>query len=315
MNSSPELQKEMERQSLIEKRGGLNAESIIPSADVLLNVIRFSYHQPDKTFQAPPEQFYKKMAAGVAGLLERRMSQEETAAIISKFSDSQLKKFKTMIDLNKQMYKEKLGLNGYKGNGESFWQIRNPKFPYKAYPKTITGPNHENVKIQFKEYVTFVPASNEPYEILSEAAKFFNALLRAQQKIQKLAESQNLDISMKFADDLVVLLDNPDSVVLYVPTPEVGKIVQSIIKDEMQSGGVQLGKRKGRSASGFDMKIDGKEFSHRQLTAKAIAKIMTEDYTGKRNIAKYDSKTLAEKIIQRSEQAGKLTPEQILQVI
>jgi hypothetical protein len=255
------------------------------------------------------------MAADISGALESRMSPEQVSEITSKFTKPQLKLFETTIETTKKMYNEKLGLNGEKGNGESFWQVSNNKLPSATYPISLTGANNERVRVQFKEYFTFVPTSNKPYELISEAIKFYDALLRAQDQVQKLAESLNIDIKMKFADNLSVLLGNTDSVVVYVPNSEVGKQVQTIIRTQMETQGVKLGSRKGRSASGFDMIINGEEISHRRLTGRAIAKVMTEDYMGKRKLATYNHQKLAESIIERSEQAGRLTPEQMLKAI
>ncbi len=312
MSMPPELQKEMERQHRIEARGGLTPESIKSVADMTLQHIKHFY---GRTGNTDSKQFNTIMAGDVAGALESRMSQEQVAEITSKFTAAQLKLFEKTIGVSRQMYREMLGLNGEKGNGESFWQVNNKNLPSANYPTSLIGPNNEQVRVQFKEYITFVPANDEPNELLSEAIQFYDALLRAHTKVQELAKSLNVDIKMKFADDLSVLLGNTDSVVLYVPSSEVGKQVQAIIKAEMEKQGVKLGSRKGRSASGFDMIIDGKEISHRQLTGKAISKVMTEDYSGGRKLANYDSKKLAESIIERSEQAGRLTPEQMLRAI
>lgn len=312
MNKSLELQKEIERQARVEARGGLTPSSIRSVADMTLQHINHFYSRPSK---ADSRQFNQIMAGDISGALESRMSQEQVTEITSKFTESQLKIFERTIETSKKMYKEKLGLNGEKGNGESFWQVNNKNLPSANYPVALTGPNKEQVKVQFKEYVTFVPASDEPNELLSEAIKFYDALLRAHTKVQELAKSLNVDIKMKFADDFKVLLGNTDSVVLYVPSPEVGKQVQEIIKTEMEKQGVKLGTRKGRSASGFDMIINGEEISHRRLTGRAIAKVMTEDYMGSRKLANYGNEKLSESIIERSEQAGRLTPEQILKAI
>lgn len=312
MNTPPELQKEMERQARVEARGGLTPDSIRSVADMTLQHINHFYSRPGK---GDSKQFNQIMAGDVSGALESRMSQEQVSEITSKFTEPQLKLFERTIDISKKMYRDKLGLNGEKGNGESFWQVDNKNLPSTNYPVTLTGPNKEQVRVQFKEYVTFVPASDEPNELLSEAIKFYDALLRAHSKVQELAKSLNVDIKMKFADDLKVLLGNTDSVVLYVPSPEVGKQVQAIIKTEMEKQGVKLGSRKGRSASGFDMIVNGEEISHRRLTGRAIAKVMTEDYMGSRKLANYDNQKLAKSIIERSEQAGGLTPEQMLRAI
>ncbi|MDR3642579.1 MAG: hypothetical protein P4L74_03065 [Candidatus Doudnabacteria bacterium] len=312
MPTPPELQKEMERQSRIETRGGLTSESIKPVADVTLQHIQHFYKKPGA---AEPEKFNKIMAGDVAGALESRMSQEQVTAITAKFTEAQLRQFNGIVEMSKRMFREKLGLNGYKGNGESFWEVSNAELPSANYAKTIVGANSEQAKVQFKEYATFVPTADEPNELLSEAIKFYDALLRAYARVQELAKSQNVDIKMKFADDLKVLLGNTDSAVVYVPNPETGKAVQAIIKDEMEKRGVKLGARKGRSSSGFDMVVNGTEISHRQLTGRAIAKVMTADYVGSRKLANYDSKKLAESIIERSEQVGRLTPEQMLKVI
>ena len=312
MSTPPELQKEIERQHRIEARGGLTPDSIKPVTDMTLQHIKHFYGRPSN---ANSKQFNQIMTGDVAGALESRMSQEQVTEITSKFTEAQLKLFERTISVSRQMYQEKLGLNGEKGNGESFWQVSNNRLPNANYPVSLIGPNNEQVRVQFKEYITFVPTNDEPNELLVEAIKFYDALLWAHTKVQELAKALNINITMKFADDLSVLLGNADSVVLYVPNPEVGKQAQALIKTEMEKQGVKLGSRKGRSTSGFDMIIDDKEISHRQLTAKAIAKVMTEDYTGSRKLANYDSKKLAESIIERSEQAGKLTPEQMLKAI
>jgi len=312
MNMSPELQNEMERQNRIETRGGLSLESIKPVAEMTLQHIEHFYKHTGNT---DSKNFNKIMTADVAGALESRMPQEEVAEITSQFTGPQLKLFQGIIKISKLMYTEKLGLNGEKGNGESFWEVSNKNLPSAYYPVALTGPNNEQARIQFKEYVTFVPTTNEPNELLSEAIKFYDSLLRAYAKVHELAKSLNVNIKMKFADDLNVLLRNIDSVVLYVPNSEVGRQVQAIIRIEMEHNGIKLGSRKGRSASGFDMIINGQEASHRQLTSRAIAKVMKEDYMTSRKLKNYNSNRLAESIIERSEQAGRLTPEQMLRAI
>ncbi len=312
MTMLPEYRNQMERQYTIESRGGLSPASIKPAADMTLQHIQHFYKAGEKTNS---DKFYRVMAADVSGCLETRLSQEQVNEILSKFSEMQLRQFEKITETTKKMFREKLGLKGEKGNGESFWQVSNPHLQDTSYPRTIHGPRGEQARVQYKEYATFVPTNDEPNELLSETIKFYDALLRAQTRVEELANSLGVDIKMKFADDLKVLLGNTDSVVVYVPDPEVGKQVQAIIKAEMDKQGVVLGSRKGRSPSGFDMILNGEEISHRRLTGRAIAKVMTEDYAGPRKLSKYDGTKLAEKIIERAEQAGRLTPEQMLRAL
>ena len=254
------------------------------------------------------------MNQDIQGLIRCRMSAEEAQEIVSKFSPAQLENFNNTIKVSKQMYQDKLGLAGQRGNGENFWEVRNPKVPDNQYPVQIEGFNKEQVGVQYKEYFTFVPTSDDPNELLQEVIKFYSALLDAYAKINKIAEEKNLDIKMKFKDDLAELLRDMDSAVIYVPNPETGKLIRNIVDTEMQKRQTKTG-RQGRAASGFDLKMPGKVLSHRQLIAGAIGQVMDEDYRSNRKLAGYNDQKLAESILSRTEQASKLTPEQMVRVI
>jgi hypothetical protein len=56
---------------------------------------------------------------------------------------------------------------------------------------------------------------------------------------------------------------------------------------------------------------DGAIYSHRQLIAKAVAKVIDEDYRGARKISSLNPKKFGESIWPRADQAGKLTPKQM----
>jgi hypothetical protein len=312
MSKEKSPEPEENKENLIATRGGLSVESMRPAVDLMLQHMQRFMEIPKGSKWSTT--FNKVMTGNVANTLESRMPGEQAAEIVSNFTKPQLALFSKIIDMTKMMLKGKYGLNGRK-NGESFWEISNPQLPDVTYPKTMKGPHNENVEVQFKEYVTFVPTTNDPYEILSEANKFYEALLRAQEKTQELAKSRNVDIKMKFMDDLYALLRLIDSAIVYVPDPETGAAALDAIKEEMDKQGVLLGARRGRATHGFDMKIDGVGFSHRLLISKAIARTMTKDYEGPRALASYDAEKLAKTIIERAESAGRLTPEQILEAI
>jgi glycogen debranching enzyme len=121
---------------------------------------------------------------------------------------------------------------------------------------------------------------------------------------------------MKFKIDLQGLLDDLDSAVFYVPDREMGKIVRRIVEKEMTDAKLRTD-RSGRPKTGFDMQLppNGKEHSHRQLIAKAVAKGMDDDYHGMRNLSHYNPKQLGNSVRTHADAAGQYTPERMLTAI
>jgi hypothetical protein len=306
MNEAIELQKEQGKQQLFDERSAITKKSMEPGLDMFAQHIKFFYESKESK-----PNFEKNMASNAAGLLRCRMSATEAEKVISGFEQAQLKIFQKTIEITKQMYQDKLSMRGSAGYGEGFWEVSNPNLPNKFYEEKLTSDNGEEVAVQRKEYFTFVPTSNEPYELLQEIIKFYDALFRAYVRIQEIAKSSGHDIRMKFKDNLKELLMDIDSAIIYVPDSDAGKIAREIVNEEISKAKVKTG-REVRAGSGFDFKIGDEYFSHRQLIGKAVAKVMTSDYEGKRTLQYEDLDALAQEFLKRSEQAGKLSPQEML---
>jgi|GEM_PF-2653315 len=304
--SSPQIS---ESQHRFQERGGLNLKAMQKGAAVTLANLRLLYSGK------PNPRFKKIMAVNNAGLLRCRMSLEESEALTAQFTPAQQKIFQRLIDTSKMMYQDKLGLRGQHGNGENFWEVSDPQVKQKPYIQDIEDVKGRKVEAQYKEYFTFVPISSSPVELLQDMAKFYDALFRAFERIQNIAREKGVSIPMKFKDNLTELLLDLDSVVVYVPDSQTGQLVRIIINEEMAKQKIKLGDRAGRSESGFDLRINGEEFSHRQLVGMAVAAVMEQDYETNKVLAGYTNEQFASSLLQRSEQASKLNSEQILQVI
>ncbi|HEY4513608.1 MAG TPA: hypothetical protein VJH06_03810 [Candidatus Paceibacterota bacterium] len=293
---------------IFEERSGITPRAMQKGAEQLLTHLRYFAKKA-----VPDSNFKRIIGLGVAGCLRIRMSAEDAHSLMAKFSSEQLTIFSHLLETSETMYKG-LGLKVQEGDGESFTQVSNLQIKQKLYTNKIEDSSGTQPAVQYKEYFTFVPVGTEPNQLLSEAIKFYDALFRAFVRIQEVSRSQNLDIPMKFKNSFLELLMDLDSVVVYVPDPETGKLIRGIINEEMEKQKVKLG-RKGRAASGFDMKTEGKEFSHRELIGKVVANEMEKDYKGGRKITNYNIEQVASYLSQQSEIAGKLTPQQVLEII
>ncbi len=86
------------------------------------------------------------------------------------------------------------------------------------------------------------------------------------------------------------------------------------LDEEMAKKNVKLGSG-GRARSGFDMKINWDDFSHRSLIAKAVARNLESSTGTGETVWDGGPEKVAEEILRLTEWAGKLSPEAMLRAI
>ncbi len=276
----------------------------------ILDVYKHACARTDKV-----SQFRSWMEGYLKGYLQGRLTEKEAKHLETVFTPSHRRTFESIIRVAKEQSFEKRG--GYKlkpGFGDNYTEINDPNHPSKLGTKMRIQDGRE-VVVTYKEYFTFTPTTQDPGEILIEANRFYTALFLAYQKLQKMGSLNGAGVAMKFKDNLDGLMRDLDSVVFYVDNPQAGKLVRQVVDGELKAAKLRTD-RVGRAGTGFDLEFpNGDAFSHRQLISKAVAKVIDEDYRGKRVILNKTPKWLGESIEQRCNQAGKLTPEQMVQAI
>ena len=259
--------------------------------------------------------FLRKIMEGhIMGYLQGRLSKKETGNLKTMFTPQQRKTFETIVSVAKKNFENRGGYNPQRGNGDNYTKINDPNHPSKSGSKMRIQDGRE-VTVTYKEYFTFTPTSKDPGEVLAEANRFYTGLFLAYQKLQKRGLQNGSGVAMKFKDDLDGLMRDLDSAVFYVDNLQAAKLVRQVVDEELKAAHLRTD-RSGRTGSGFDLEFpNGDALSHRQLIAKAGAKVIDADFHGQRVILSYTAKRFGEGIEQRANQAGKLTPEQMIQAI
>jgi len=294
--------------SKIEGKSGITEERTEEYGKKILDIIQYVYSQKEEK-----KRFRKWIEGYVAGFLQGRLSEEQSEKFSKIFDQGHLKLFEKIIAGATLNLSQKRGYRVERGEGDNYLQVSNPDNGSRFGNEKKIKEGAEIIVFN-KEYFTFTPSSVDPHGILAEAIKFYSALSSAYTRLQDIAKENQWSINMKFKDDLIGLLNDLDGAVFYVSNDEAGKITRQIVEEEMGRAKISTN-RSGRAETGFDIKflLDGESSSHRQLIAKAVAKTIDDDYWGARKIASFTPKELGESIRRRADQAGKLTPEQLVE--
>ncbi len=273
---------------------------------LILDFIKNTYAQPEekKTFRIFVEKF-------IHNYLQKKLSKDQLDYMQKIFKPGHTTVFGQITGDVFDIFQEESSCRMIRDKG--WTEISNAYIEPNFWKEEIIGD--ETVRIRNKEYFTFAPTSIDPNKILLEVSKFYEALILAYSRLQDLAKINGWSISMKFKTNLIDLLDDLDSVVFYVSDEKAGDEVRKIVTEELEKLLLMID-RFGRPEMGFDIKFpDGKVLSHDQLVAKAVSKVIDDDYHGEKKIPGMSPIDFGKSIKKRVEHAGNLTPEQMLQVI
>lgn len=259
------------------------------------------------------ENFFRRVAEGaIAGYLQGRYSKQEAQEIMSQFSGEHRKKYYEIVSRHKERL-EKQGFIIKPGQGDNYLQVDAPGPHKRRDPVILKDSADKRFFVQFKEYFSFSPTTNNGDRTMVEAERFYKAIEEVFPLLQKVAELYNSTISIKFSSSLEDLIQALDNLVVYVDNPQIGQVIRRLVMIQMEKNRLVLGERKGRGDSGFDFMYGNTEgFSHRQLISKAVA---SRIYQGIDKILTWTPEKFAYETQKRINQANILTPEQILQVM
>ncbi|GEM_PF-7055861 len=252
----------------------------------------------------------KAVTLSVYYYINSRMSKNESAKFTSRFNSSQLSLFDDIMTRLKASFRAQ-GFNAYPGSGEFYTEVSGKLAASEA--KTMSQ-EELNLWVNYKEYFTFVPVSDDADEILSEIIRFYDAIFRSFIELENLSLGYGIRMGLKYKNNLEDLFKSFDNLVVYSPNPKVTGFIRERVKSNFSKLGVYSGSTV-RAESGFDIMTPKGGFSHSKLIAMAIADVFVKDYLGKQEYSRYPKSTMEVMLRGLVKNFGTMPPDRFYELV